>query len=285
MPLVKIYGDTHNDEEVAEAIHKSVLSQSPDAVFMEMDLNGAELRYLEKALGNYDTLREIYSAYQKDLNGSDSDVLDKPLYLVEGEKLKNILKGIFNGSPSQSQLKRLTNPKENLIGEKKDLATYALFHQISVRTVDDRSTLASRIIPECKKRNIRFFRIDINRDKMFIHGAKKIDKLPDNPKKVKRIYQKMRKGKMSKMLLPQQKERYAEGVKELINEFQSERESLMAAQVEDNIERQKLQDSAVIVGNNHMKPIARFLGNNRNYSVETYNPKSSGIIKSIKNIF
>jgi hypothetical protein len=123
---------------------------------------------------------------------------------------------------------------------------------------------------------------------MFVHGAMDIDKLPNDAKKVKRIFSLVRNEKINQVstLDRVEKNRVVEGVNELLSDFKDKREDTMAAQIEDEIDSHHYQNAAVIVGRRHVGPMAEFLSDIDGYKVETYDAKKSdGLLKSAKDKF
>jgi hypothetical protein len=105
---------------------------------------------------------------------------------------------------------------------------------------------------------------------------------------VKKVFSLVRKDKLDQKptLTRGQKNKLLRGVKELMSEFGEKREGKMAAQIEDQIDSHNYDDVAVVVGRNHMGPMAEFLSNIDTYKVETYDAEQgNGILKSVKDKF
>lgn len=292
MPFVRLYGDIHSSEESAKTIHKRAKKQNPDVIFYESDLQGPEFEYFKKSLSKYYSFMQIISAFNmnpdefQEYKGS----LDTPLFELDSEVLENFFKGFFNtDSGLKSEvINKIKSPEEHHLGQNKDMASYALFQNYTVRKSEDRNTLILRLFYENANNPLNFEKIDINRDEMFVHGAKDIDKLPNDPKKVKRIFSLVRNEKLNQVstLDRVEKNRVVEGVSELLSEFKDKRENTMAAQIEDEIDSHHYQNAAVIVGRRHVGPMAEFLSDIDGYKIETYDAKKSdGVLKSVKDKF
>jgi len=292
MVLVKLYGDRHSSEECAQAIHKRVREQNPDVIFYEFDLQGPEFKYLRESLSNYYSVRQILDAFNTNPDEYEGyqGPLDTPLFELDSEILENFFREFFNTDSGLDRdvINKIKSPEENQLGQNKDMASYALLQNYIIRQSEDKNTLILRLCYEYANDPVKIERIDINRDEMFIHGAKDIDNLPDDPKKVKKVFSLVRKDKLDQKptLTRGQKNKFLKGVEELISEFGEKREGIMAAQIEQEIDSCDYQNAAVVVGRDHVDPMAEFLSSINTYKIETYDAeKNDGILKSIKNKF
>jgi hypothetical protein len=277
--LVELYGDKHGSEESARAIHKMIEEQQPEAIFYELDLTGKDLEHFEKALTEYATVGDFYSAFGKDpdIEGVTSET---PLFDLDTSTVEDLTEKSFNGFPKRKHIAAIKSPDKTVNSQEEDLALYALLHQFMVRRSDSKNTLASRVFFECKKNGIKFQKIDIDRNEMWIHGAREISKLPDKPEKVKKQFKQFRKGKQA--IMPHQ-QNMLEGVDKLTDEFDSKRESMMAAQVEDELESNGYENAAAVIGRAHLKPVKKFLLQHNDYRIELNDPEgSSGVLGSVK---
>lgn len=186
----------------------------------------------------------------------------KPLYELETRKIKATMEELFDyleQPASEENLKAIKSPETTWVSKSVDMAMNSILHQITVRQNNDRSTLWSRLAVVVKEENLKLHMVDVDRAAIWEHGAENYRSLPDEPEKVKKAYQKARRGKETV---------YAQGIKRLVEKSSDLRDRAMAIQIENLMDSYTYRDSAVVVGRDHLKGMAKILSGE--FKVELY---------------
>lgn len=281
MTFVEVYGDIHNDEDRAKEIQEMVRNQGPDALFYECELDNEEISYLMSSLTSFSTFGDVFKVFEveKSDGSFNKEGLKAPIYKFDSEEIKKYLEeilkleGVSGGTESQRALK---DPHQMLLSSKKDKALYSLTYNLNCHLADDKSSILPRLSVLVRLQSFSVHTIDGNRDYMWKYGAKRVSRLPNDPRKVKKLYKQFRNKNTSEKR--SKKEKIIEkSLVKLINKFDGARENLMAAQVDGTIKDNSYENCAVIVGRKHEDKVTEVL--RKSYQVEEEDEE--GLIESL----
>ncbi|NMJ76807.1 hypothetical protein GLU64_00120 [Nanohaloarchaea archaeon] len=252
---VSLYADIHTNEELAENIQRCIEVQNPDVVMHEW--LGSNASDKVEAVQDYRTMEDVYEAFGLSEEYQNTTISDTPLYALGGSQFTRLFEPVRNYLA------------ENLsdIAEEENLPSEQQKALNAVKTVygatkNGESNLDTRLIDSAQFMDTDVFSIETRdlRVKMFEYGAENIDKLPDDPKEVKKAAKKYRTGNLMQVQMTGSKPQIkgvatAEGSEQLFEEYNQIRNQKMAESVERTMKQNEYENAAVAVGGNHIEEV------------------------------
>lgn len=253
---VIIYGDIHGSEERAKKIQKGILKQEPEAVFLEVE--GKEQKsYLFSSISKFYTLGHIFGVFDIESENIpiNEEKISQPIYKISYNCIKTSIEFIFQymgEKPSPQNMAKIKSPRKNFSNDNEnvDKALNSLLYQMKIRETEAESTLWSRLAFLARKRGFEVHLIDLDRSILWEYGAENISNLPDKPEEVKDAY---------KLTIEEKKNDYISGIKRLLDITMNPRDKVMALQVRNTMEDKPINNSAVVVGREHIEGVGKIL--------------------------